>query len=163
MTFDELFQLYITTASTIWLICIILYYRINPVLKNQKVSENSIIFKGLFIKCLILIWYPACFLLFFFPLLFTEKDKQGEKERERKGMLTYSSDLLPQIVCPMDEDAIIPNPFYSAPPHSEPPPPLLPLSSITPRYSSPGTFLFFSFGVFFPPSLLFFGTDFYFF
>ncbi|XP_019950229.2 serine-rich adhesin for platelets isoform X1 [Paralichthys olivaceus] len=37
-----------------------------------------------------------------------------------------------QIVCPMDEDAIPHNPFCSAPPHSEPPPPLLPLSSVTP-------------------------------
>ncbi|XP_020501375.2 serine-rich adhesin for platelets [Labrus bergylta] len=47
-------------------------------------------------------------------------------------MLTCSSDPLPQIVCPMDEDAIPPNSFFSTPPHSEPPPPLLPLSSITP-------------------------------
>ncbi|XP_042248332.1 uncharacterized protein prr14 isoform X2 [Thunnus maccoyii] len=53
-------------------------------------------------------------------------------------MLTYPSDLLPQIVCPMDEDAIPPNPFYSAPPHSEPPPPLLPLSSITPSCVNDG-------------------------
>ncbi|KAG7504209.1 hypothetical protein JOB18_003111 [Solea senegalensis] len=37
-----------------------------------------------------------------------------------------------RIVCPMDEDAIPSNPFCSAPPHSEPPPPLLPLSSNTP-------------------------------
>ncbi|XP_034075738.1 uncharacterized protein prr14 isoform X2 [Gymnodraco acuticeps] len=47
-------------------------------------------------------------------------------------MLTYPCDLLPQIVCPMDEHAIPSNSFCSAPPHSEPPPPLLPLSSITP-------------------------------
>lgn len=95
-----------------------------------------------------------------FPLLlFTEKDRQGKREREReKRMLTYPSDSLPQIVCPMDEDAIPPNPLCSAPPHSEPPPPLLPLSSITPRYSSPGTF-WFSFALSaFSPSLLF-GTD----
>lgn len=46
-------------------------------------------------------------------------------------MLTYSSDSLTQIVCPMDEDAVTPIPFCSAPPHSEPPPPLLPLSSVT--------------------------------
>lgn len=57
-------------------------------------------------------------------------------------MLTYSSEPLPQIVCPMDEDAIPQNRFCSAPPHSEPPPPLLPLSSTTPRYSCPGTFWF---------------------
>ncbi|CAK6961127.1 uncharacterized protein LOC128378907 [Scomber scombrus] len=42
------------------------------------------------------------------------------------------------IVCPMDEDAIPPNPFYSAPPHSEPPPPLLSLSSITPSCVNDG-------------------------
>ncbi|XP_073351229.1 uncharacterized protein prr14 [Pagrus major] len=53
-------------------------------------------------------------------------------------MLTYSSDPLPQIVCPMDEDAIPPNRFCSAPPHSEPPPPLLPLSSITPSCANDG-------------------------
>ncbi|XP_033945006.1 serine-rich adhesin for platelets [Pseudochaenichthys georgianus] len=47
-------------------------------------------------------------------------------------MLTYPCDLLPQIVCPMDDHAIPSNSFCSAPPHSEPPPPLLPLSSITP-------------------------------
>ncbi|KAK5913821.1 hypothetical protein CgunFtcFv8_008313 [Champsocephalus gunnari] len=47
-------------------------------------------------------------------------------------MLTYPCDLLPQIVCPMDDHAISSNSFCSAPPHSEPPPPLLPLSSITP-------------------------------
>ncbi|XP_076609172.1 uncharacterized protein prr14 [Chaetodon auriga] len=54
-------------------------------------------------------------------------------------MLTYPSDPLPQIVCPMDEDAIPPNRFCSAPPHSEPPPPLLPLSSITPSCANDGT------------------------
>ncbi|XP_033998698.1 serine-rich adhesin for platelets [Trematomus bernacchii] len=47
-------------------------------------------------------------------------------------MLTYPCDSLPQIVCPMDEHAIPSNSFCSAPPHSEPPPSLLPLSSITP-------------------------------
>lgn len=57
-------------------------------------------------------------------------------------MLTYPCDSLPQIVCPMDGDAIPSNPFCSAPPQSEPPPPLLPLSSITPRYSVPSTFCF---------------------
>lgn len=57
-------------------------------------------------------------------------------------MLTYPCDSIPQIVCPMDEDAIPPNPFCSAPPQSEPPPPLLPLSSITPRYSCPCTLCF---------------------
>ncbi|XP_070837835.1 serine-rich adhesin for platelets isoform X2 [Chaetodon trifascialis] len=39
----------------------------------------------------------------------------------------------------MDEDAIPPNRFCSAPPHSEPPPPLLPLSSITPSCANDGT------------------------
>ncbi|XP_062264456.1 uncharacterized protein prr14 [Platichthys flesus] len=53
-------------------------------------------------------------------------------------MLTYSNDLLPQIACPMDEDTIPPNPFCSAPPHSEPPPPLLPLSSFTPSCTNDG-------------------------
>ncbi|XP_051243227.1 uncharacterized protein prr14 isoform X2 [Dicentrarchus labrax] len=53
-------------------------------------------------------------------------------------MLTYPSDPLPQIVCPMDEDAIPPNRFYSVPPHSEPPPPLLPLYSITPSCVNDG-------------------------
>ncbi|KAM7371713.1 hypothetical protein PAMP_008924 [Pampus punctatissimus] len=53
-------------------------------------------------------------------------------------MLTYPSDSLPQIVCPMDEDAIPPNPFCSVPPHSEPPPPLLPLSSVTPSCMNDG-------------------------
>ncbi|XP_040918013.1 uncharacterized protein prr14 isoform X2 [Toxotes jaculatrix] len=38
----------------------------------------------------------------------------------------------------MDEDAFPPNPFCSAPPHSEPPPPLLPLSSITPSRANDG-------------------------
>ncbi|XP_047428230.1 flocculation protein FLO11 isoform X2 [Mugil cephalus] len=52
-------------------------------------------------------------------------------------MLTYPSDSLPQIVCPMD-DAIPPNPFCSAPPHSEPPPPLLSLSSVTPSHPNDG-------------------------
>uniref|UniRef100_A0A3P8RM80 Tantalus-like domain-containing protein n=1 Tax=Amphiprion percula TaxID=161767 RepID=A0A3P8RM80_AMPPE len=54
-------------------------------------------------------------------------------------MLTYPSDLLPKIVCPMDEDAIPPNPFCSAPPHSEPPPPVLPLSSVTPSCAGDGS------------------------
>lgn len=54
-------------------------------------------------------------------------------------MLTYPSDPLPQIVCPMDEDAIPPHTFCSAPPQSEPPPPLLSLSSITPSCSNNGT------------------------
>ncbi|XP_041858105.1 uncharacterized protein prr14 [Melanotaenia boesemani] len=53
-------------------------------------------------------------------------------------MLTYPSDLFPHIVCPMDEDAIPPNPVCSAPPHSEPPPPLLSLSSITPSFANDG-------------------------
>ncbi|XP_071387202.1 enolase-phosphatase E1 [Centroberyx affinis] len=53
-------------------------------------------------------------------------------------MLTYPSDSLPQVVCPMDEDAIPPNPFCSAPPHSEPQPPLLPLSSVTPSCENDG-------------------------
>ncbi|XP_029996782.1 uncharacterized protein prr14 isoform X2 [Sphaeramia orbicularis] len=53
-------------------------------------------------------------------------------------MLTYPSDSLPQIVCPMDEDAIPPNPFCSAPPHSEPPPPVLPFSSVTPSRVNDG-------------------------
>ncbi|XP_026208064.1 uncharacterized protein prr14 [Anabas testudineus] len=53
-------------------------------------------------------------------------------------MLTYPCDSVPQIVCPMAEDAIPPNPFCSAPPHSEPPPPLLPLSSITPSLANYG-------------------------
>ncbi|KAE8283498.1 Protein PRR14L Proline rich 14-like protein [Larimichthys crocea] len=38
----------------------------------------------------------------------------------------------------MDEDAIPPNRFCSAPPHSEPPPPLLPLPSITPSCVNDG-------------------------
>ncbi|XP_034566921.1 uncharacterized protein prr14 isoform X1 [Notolabrus celidotus] len=54
-------------------------------------------------------------------------------------MLTYPSDPLPHIVCPMDEDAIPPNTFCSAPPQIEPPPPLLSLSSITPSCSNNGT------------------------
>ncbi|KAK9534789.1 hypothetical protein VZT92_007212 [Zoarces viviparus] len=53
-------------------------------------------------------------------------------------MLTYPSDSLHQIVCPMDEHAIPPNSFCSAPPHSEPPPPLLPLSSVTPSCAKNG-------------------------
>ncbi|XP_077475318.1 uncharacterized protein LOC144088665 [Stigmatopora argus] len=51
-------------------------------------------------------------------------------------MLTFPPDLLPHLVIPMDGDAMPPHPFCSAPPHSEPPPPLpslLPLPSITPR------------------------------
>ncbi|XP_034045903.1 uncharacterized protein prr14 [Thalassophryne amazonica] len=51
-------------------------------------------------------------------------------------MLTYPCDSLPQIVCPMDEDAISQNPFSSASSHSEPPSPLLTLSSITPSYGN---------------------------
>ncbi|XP_068434874.1 uncharacterized protein prr14 [Clinocottus analis] len=53
-------------------------------------------------------------------------------------MLTYPSDSLHQIVCPMDEHAIPPNSFCSAPSHSEPPPPLLPCSSVTPRIQKNG-------------------------
>ncbi|XP_030592308.1 uncharacterized protein prr14 [Archocentrus centrarchus] len=53
-------------------------------------------------------------------------------------MLTYPSDSLTQIVCPMDEDPKPPNPFCSAPPHSEPPPPFLSLSSITPSCAKDG-------------------------
>lgn len=71
---------------------------------------------------------------------FTE-DRQGEKIIE-KGMLTYLSDPLPQVVCPMDEVAIPQNHFCSAPAHSEPSPPLSLFSSITPRYSCPCTFWF---------------------
>lgn len=74
------------------------------------------------------------------------------RERASKGMLTYPCDLLPQIVCPMDDHAIPSNSFCSAPPHSEPPPPLLPLSSITPRYSCLSTFFFCCVSIF--PSLL---------
>ncbi|XP_057717347.1 uncharacterized protein prr14 [Corythoichthys intestinalis] len=51
-------------------------------------------------------------------------------------MLTFPSDSLPHLVFPMDGDAMPPHPFCSAPPHSEPPPPLpslLPLPSITSR------------------------------
>ncbi|CAN9506005.1 unnamed protein product [Ophioblennius macclurei] len=48
-------------------------------------------------------------------------------------MLTHSSNLLPHIACPMDEDALPPLPLCSAPPHSAPsPPPLLSLPSTTP-------------------------------
>lgn len=105
----------------------------------------SFTFKELFWIAFILMWHPAC--LFFFHCCYlqrrpdkereTEREKETEREREweSKGMLTYPSDSLPQIVCPMDEDAIPPNPFCSAPP-------LLPFSSITPRYSCPGTFWF---------------------
>ncbi|KAM9744796.1 uncharacterized protein prr14 isoform 1-T1 [Menidia menidia] len=53
-------------------------------------------------------------------------------------MLTYPSDLLPQIYFPMDEDAIPSIPVCSAPVCTEPPPPLLPLSSITPSFASDG-------------------------
>ncbi|KAM4534526.1 uncharacterized protein prr14 [Fundulus diaphanus] len=53
-------------------------------------------------------------------------------------MLTFPSDSLSQIVFPMDEDAIPPIPVCSAPPPSEPPSPLLPLSSITPRCANDG-------------------------
>ncbi|XP_056144377.1 uncharacterized protein LOC130119807 [Lampris incognitus] len=55
-------------------------------------------------------------------------------------MLTYPSDSLPQIVCPMEEDAIPPNPFCSAPPHSESPPPHPSLSSVTPSFENNGKF-----------------------
>nr|XP_057904403.1 proline-rich protein 14 [Doryrhamphus excisus] len=48
-------------------------------------------------------------------------------------MLTYPSDSLPRLIFPMDDDAMPPNPYCSAPPHSEPPPPLLTFPSITPR------------------------------
>ncbi|XP_037332560.2 uncharacterized protein prr14 isoform X1 [Pungitius pungitius] len=48
-------------------------------------------------------------------------------------MLTYPSDSLHQIVCPMDEHDISPNNFCS-----EPPPPLLPLSSVTPSCAKNG-------------------------
>ncbi|XP_037111763.1 uncharacterized protein prr14 [Syngnathus acus] len=51
-------------------------------------------------------------------------------------MLTLPSDSRPHLVFPMDGDAMPPHPFCSAPPHSEPPPPLLlPLPSITPSAS----------------------------
>ncbi|XP_061702848.1 uncharacterized protein prr14 isoform X2 [Syngnathoides biaculeatus] len=54
-------------------------------------------------------------------------------------MLTFPSDSLPHLAFPMDGDAMIPHPFCSAPPHTEPqpppPPPLLPLPSTTPRAS----------------------------
>ncbi|XP_068192902.1 uncharacterized protein prr14 [Antennarius striatus] len=53
-------------------------------------------------------------------------------------MLTYPSDPPPHIVCPMDEDAISPNRLCSAPPYSEPPPPLSPFSSITPSCTNDG-------------------------
>ncbi|XP_029015166.1 uncharacterized protein prr14 [Betta splendens] len=53
-------------------------------------------------------------------------------------MLTCPSDSLPHIVCPMDGDAIPPIPFCSAPSHSDPPPPLLPLPSITPSHTNDG-------------------------
>uniref|UniRef100_UPI0037E97297 uncharacterized protein prr14 n=1 Tax=Semicossyphus pulcher TaxID=241346 RepID=UPI0037E97297 len=53
-------------------------------------------------------------------------------------MLTYPSDPLPQIVFPMDGDALPPNSFCSAPPHREPPPPLLPLSSTAPSCANDG-------------------------
>ncbi|CAL8274595.1 unnamed protein product [Lota lota] len=53
-------------------------------------------------------------------------------------MLTYSSDSLPPIVCLMEEDAIPPNPFCSAPPHSEPQPALPSLSSTTPSCENDG-------------------------
>lgn len=66
-----------------------------------------------------------------------------ENQRRRvKEMLTHPSDSLAQIIFPMDEDAIAPNPVCSAPPQSEPAPPFLPLSYITPRYSCCGTFCF---------------------
>ncbi|XP_027897267.1 uncharacterized protein prr14 [Xiphophorus couchianus] len=53
-------------------------------------------------------------------------------------MLTFPSDLLSQVVCPMDEDAIPPIPVCSAPPLSEPPSPLLSLSSVTPSCAHDG-------------------------
>lgn len=65
----------------------------------------------------------------------------GGGEWRSKGMLTHPSDSLAQIVFPMDEDAVTPIPVCSAPPQSEPAPPFLPLSYITPRYSFCGTFL----------------------
>uniref|UniRef100_A0A8C7X9Z2 Tantalus-like domain-containing protein n=1 Tax=Oryzias sinensis TaxID=183150 RepID=A0A8C7X9Z2_9TELE len=53
-------------------------------------------------------------------------------------MLTHPSDSLAQIIVPMDEDAIAPNPVCSAPPQSEPAPPFLPLSYITPSCPKDG-------------------------
>ncbi|XP_014910090.1 uncharacterized protein prr14 [Poecilia latipinna] len=53
-------------------------------------------------------------------------------------MLTFPSDSLSQVVCPMDEDAIPPIPVCSAPPLSDPPSPLLPLSSVTPSCAHDG-------------------------
>ncbi|CAL8310840.1 unnamed protein product [Arctogadus glacialis] len=50
-------------------------------------------------------------------------------------MLTYSLDPLPPVVCLMEED-VPPNPFCSAPPHSEPPLPSL--SSNTPSCENDG-------------------------
>ncbi|CAL8288138.1 unnamed protein product [Boreogadus saida] len=50
-------------------------------------------------------------------------------------MLTYSLDPLPPVVCLMEED-VPPNPFCSAPPHSEPPLPSL--SSNAPSCESDG-------------------------
>lgn len=79
---------------------------------------------------------------FFSSIVVIYREGKTRRKREINGMLTYPCDSVPQIVCPMAEDAIPPNPFCSAPPHSEPPPPLLPLSSITPRYSCPCTFYF---------------------
>ena len=73
---------------------------------------------------------------------------RGQHTVERgtaRGMLTYYPDPLPPVVCLMEED-VPPNPFCSAPPHSEPPPPLPSLSSTTPRYSF--QHLFFPFPVF---------------
>lgn len=61
----------------------------------------------------------------------------AEEDGQWEGMLTNPSDPLLQIVCPMEEDALPPLCLCSAPPHSEPPPPLPPFPSVTPRYSCP--------------------------
>lgn len=90
--------------------------------------------------------------IFFIIIIFTVICREGQTRRERecKGMLTYPSDPLPDLVCPMDEDTIPPNRFCSAPSLSELPPPHPPLSSITPRYSCPCTFCFLLLLVYFP-------------
>lgn len=65
-----------------------------------------------------------------------------------EGMLTKASDPLPQVVCPMEEDALSPVSLCSAPP-------LPPLPSVTPRYSStrtPCCFLCHSCAILRPPS-----------
>ena len=84
-------------------------------------------------------------------LLFTE-DYAKSRERESKGMLMYSPDPLPPVVCLMEED-VPPNPFCSAPPHSDPPPPLPSLSSTTPRYCLQHLFLSVSYVCVFTPPL----------